>query len=107
MEPTRTRAGKGAGYWEWMKPEHIMVATLGGLALLGGALMLAANQVIALDEKLSMVLAHKELSMQELIEEVTRPDGRTTTVKTTRADGESEVGFVKRHDDLVKYLQEH
>lgn len=78
--------------------------SLAGIALTIGLLVFATWKTGELAEKVENLIGQKTTGaprMQTLEEVVLTASGRTITVRTTRADGESVEDFIDRHSKTV------
>lgn len=92
-----------------MRQETASHLTLGALLVLSLVVVLASAQLQGVSADVAS-LARKALTpdppMQTLTETVTRRDGRTITVTTTRLENESVTDFIARHDAVTASLRD-
>lgn len=80
---------------------------LGGLLCIVVVLCYAADKLSGLNARMAMILSGNQprTDMQTLTQVVTRANGTTVTVTTTRKENESLADWIARHDAAVAALE--
>lgn len=80
---------------------------LGGLLCIVVVLCYAADKLSGLDARMAMILHGNQPrnDMQTLTQVVTRANGTTVTLTTTRKENESLADWIARHDAAVAALE--
>lgn len=89
------------------KHDAVAFLMLGGLLCIVVVLCYAADKLSRLDARMAMILTDRrpDPAMQTITQVVTRANGTTVTVTTTRKEGESLTDWIGRHDAAVAALE--
>lgn len=89
------------------KHDAVAFLMLGGLLCIVVVLCYAADKLSGLDARIAMILNDNQpkIAMQTITQVVTRANGTTVTLTTTRKEGEALADWIARHDAAVAALE--